>query len=76
MVCEVDEMAKFMVIQIGSQRDVPLGEVEASNAEEAHHLAYAEFGDPDDKGRSFSSFRVEATETITATDQALMLIDP
>lgn len=53
-------MAKYTVYQIGSQRDVKIGSVEASNIEEAQELAYAEFGDADDKDRSFSSFRVEA----------------
>jgi hypothetical protein len=49
-------MAKFNVFQIGSQRDVKVGQVDAADAEEAQDLAYTEFGDTDDKDKSFGKY--------------------
>ena len=52
-------MTIYNVIQIGSQREVLVGTVDATDTEDAQMKAYDQYGDENDRDASYDSFRVE-----------------
>lgn len=62
-------MTTFNVIQIGTQREVLVGTVDAADTDEAQMKAYQAYGDSDDKDLGYDSFRVE-TKAVTFNEAA------